>query len=400
MEVVGRRAMCAGLKSRGVLCLQNIQRNSPPACRKLSTTLFRAAKSKPQTTKKIPKARPEYRTPTPGRKLNDAEPTPPPPPPEFSWYRKVPLIGAGIVILMIAGAGSYVYVLSKNVATESPISPATQEDVSSRYNSIASKFDSEIETTEYWTGITKARKKMIAEASGDVLEVSIGTGRNLDYYDWDFKGFNGVGKISQDPRMGIKRGKVKSFTAVDKSAEMLEVAHEKFSAMFPGVIGVRWIVQDAAEPIPGPPRNANERSGNKDAKYDTVVQTMGLCSVNDPVALLKNLGECVKEEEGRILLLEHGRGSWAWVNRLLDGSAQSHATRWGCWWNRDLEEIVKDSGLEIVKMERWHFGTNSRFELKKPKTTTLIKERAEAVKQEIQKQEEKVEKIVQKKGWW
>jgi methyltransferase OMS1 len=316
---------------------------------------------------------------------------------------------------MIAGAGSYAYVLSKNVSADSPTSPAAQEDVSSRYNSIASKFDSEIETTEYWTGITKARKKMIAEASGDVLEVSIGTGRNLDYYDWDFKGFNGVGKISQDPRNGIKRGKVKSFTAVDKSAEMLEVAHEKFSAMFPGVIGVRWIVQDAAEPIPGPPRNANERSGNKDAKYDTIVQTMGLCSVNDPVALLKNLGDCVKEEEGRILLLEHGRGTWEWINRILDGSAQGHATQWGCWWNRDLEEIVKESGLEIVKMERWHFGTNWRFELKKPKTTTMIKEEVKAVAEKIQKQEEKVEKKVeekvekvekkvqetaQKKGWW
>ncbi|PQE17569.1 ubiquinone menaquinone biosynthesis-related protein [Rutstroemia sp. NJR-2017a BBW] len=301
---------------------------------------------------------------------------------------------------MIAGAGSYAYVLSKNVSADSPTSPAAQEDVSSRYNSIASKFDKEIETTEYWTGITKARKKMIAEASGDVLEVSIGTGRNLDYYDWDFKGFN---------------GKVKSFTAVDKSAEMLEVAHEKFSAMFPGVIGVRWIVQDAAEPIPGPPRNANERSGNKDAKYDTIVQTMGLCSVNDPVALLKNLSDCVKEEEGRILLLEHGRGTWEWINRILDGSAQGHATQWGCWWNRDLEEIVKESGLEVVKMERWHFGTNWKFELKKPKTTTTVKEEVKAVAEDIKKQEEKVvekvkekvekveekvEKPAQKKGWW
>jgi methyltransferase OMS1 len=133
--------------------------------------------------------------------------------------------------------------------------------------------------------------------------------------------------------------------------------------------------------------------------------------VNDPVALLKNLGECVKEEEGRILLLEHGRGTWEWVNRLLDGYAQGHATHWGCWWNRDLEEIVKESGLEIVRMERWHFGTNWRFELKKPKTTTTIKEEVKAVAEKIQKQEEKVEEKVkekvekvekpaQKKGWW
>ena len=160
---------------------------------------------------------------------------------------------------------------------------------------------------------------------------------------------------------------------MDKSPEMLEIAHEKFSKMFPGILGVRWIIGDAVEKgvIPGPPRSANERSGNLEAKYDTVIQTMGLCSVSDPVALLKNLGECVKEEEGRILLLEHGRGTFEVVNKILDTSAEGHARKFGCWWNRDLRQIVEDSGLEVVKIERpksWrHGGTTWWIELKKPK---------------------------------
>lgn len=215
--------------------------------------------------------------------------------------------------------------------------------------------------------------------------MSIGTGRNLEYYDWDFNGFNGVGK----PGKGytIKRGKVKSFTAVDKSGEMLEVAHSKFSEMFPGVLGVRWIIADASEQgtIPGPPRSANERSGNKEGGYDTIIQTMGLCSATDPVKLLKELGEVVKVDTGRILLLEHGRGRYEWLNNFLDKNAEGHAKAFGCWWNRDHEKIVKECGLEVVKIERpkwWHGGTTWWIELKKPKQESnldALKKNAEAV---------------------
>jgi methyltransferase OMS1 len=252
-----------------------------------------------------------------------------------------------------------------------PTTASAQQDVSSRYDKIASTFDDTVDWTEYIMGITSLRKKLASLAHGDVLEVSIGTGRNLSYYDWNFKGHGGVGKV--DNRGNIKKGKVKSFTAVDKSPEMLEIAHEKFAKMFPGILGVRWIIADAAEEgkIPGPPKNANERSGNLKQKYDTVIQTMGLCSVGDPVALLRNLGQCIKEEEGRILLLEHGRGRWEWLNGVLDKFAEGHAREFGCWWNRDMRSIVEESGLEIVKVEQpkwWHGGTTWWIELKKPKT--------------------------------
>ena len=250
-----------------------------------------------------------------------------------------------------------------------PIAASAQQDVSTRYDAIAKTFDADVDWIESTMGYTSLRRKLASQAHGDVLEVSIGTGRNLAFYDWDFKGHNGVGK--PDPRGYIKKGKVRSFTAVDKSGEMLEVAHEKFGKMFPGILGVRWVVADAAErgKIPGPPRNANERSGNLEGGYDTVVQTMGLCSASDPVGLLRNLGDCVKEEEGRILLLEHGRGRWEWLNSVLDRSAEGHAKVFGCWWNRDMRDIVKESGLEVVKIENpkwWHGGTTWWIELKKP----------------------------------
>lgn len=247
-------------------------------------------------------------------------------------------------------------------------------------------------------GIASLRRKLVAEAKGDVLEVSIGTGRNLDYYDWNFKGHGGVGKV--DTKGYIKKGKVRSLTAVDKSEEMLEIAHDKFSKMFPGILGVRWVIADAAKPgkIPGPPRNANETSGSIGAKYDTVIQTFGLCSVNDPVVLLQNLGNCVKEEEGRILLLEHGRAKYQWLNSLLDANAEKHAQQFGCWWNRDMNDIVEKSGLEVVKIERpkwWHGGTTWWIELKKPKTKVVGTEKVASTAPP----EPPAAEIVNK-GWW
>lgn len=214
-------------------------------------------------------------------------------------------------------------------------------------------------------GITSLRRDLAQRAWGDVLEVSIGTGRNLAYYKWpaSFYGGKNIGEEA--------RGKVRSFTAVDKSKEMLEIAHDKFAALFPGILGVRWVVGDASVPgvIPPPPRNANERSGGLvGKKYDTIIQTMGLCSVADPVALLRNLGECVVEEEGRILLLEHGRARWGWLNKVLDRGAEEHARKFGCWWNRDFHGVLEECGLQVVSVRRpkwWHGGTTWVIELKK-----------------------------------
>lgn len=279
----------------------------------------------------------------------------------------------GLAVLGLSGYLTYLYItITRDDGKPARISPASQQDVSAQYDEIAPTFDATVDSTEDSMGITSLRRQIVSEAVGDVLEVSIGTGRNLEFYDWDFKGYRGVGKV--DAKGLIKKGKVRSFTAVDKSAVMLVVAREKFSKMFPGILGVRWVIADASEPgaIPGPPKSANERSGNLDGKYDTVVQTMGLCSVSDPVKLLKNLGECVKEEEGRILLLEHGRGNWNLVNKALDKSAEEHAKAFGCWWNRDIKQIVEESGLEVVKIEQpkwWHAGTTWWVELKKPKTS-------------------------------
>jgi methyltransferase OMS1 len=304
--------------------------------------------------------RPSIKAP-PRRPLPEPEHEAPKAKPNPLKYRTIPIVLGSITIFVLSGYCAYLYVtVIKQPEGAVPQDPSAQADVSSRYNDIANSFDAEVDWMEKVMGIVKMRKKLAGLAKGDVLEVSIGTGRNLEYYDFNF---------------GSGKGNVKSFTAIDKSPEMLEVAHEKFGTLYPGILGVRWIVGDASEPgqIPPPPKSANERSGHKvGAKYDTIIQTMGLCSTEDPVALLKALGNLVKQDEGRILLIEHGRGKWKWLNSLLDKSAEAHAHKFGCWWNRDLVKIVEDSELELINFSTKHGGTTSWIELKKPKTLEQV----------------------------
>jgi len=86
------------------------------------------------------------------------------------------------------------------------------------------------------------------------------------------------------------------------------------------------------------------------------VDTFGLCSFDDPVKALNEMRRVCKDD-GQILLLEHGRSHYDWLNRVLDVNSQKHTEKWGCIWNRDISEIVEEVGLEVKSSYRVHFGT-------------------------------------------
>lgn len=44
------------------------------------------------------------------------------------------------------------------------------------------------------------------------------------------------------------------------------------------------------------------------------------------------------------------------ITHLAPGAGE-HFRKWGCWWNRDIERIVRQAGLEVESLSRWHFGT-------------------------------------------
>ena len=98
--------------------------------------------------------------------------------------------------------------------------------------------------------------------------------------------------------------------------------------------------------------------------FDAVVDTFGLCSFEDPVAALREMSRVCRKGRGekdaapgKIYLLEHGRSDWAWLSNILDRHADPHAKRWGCYWNRDILAIVREAGLEIQSVARYHLGT-------------------------------------------
>ncbi|PWY92610.1 ubiquinone/menaquinone biosynthesis-related protein [Aspergillus heteromorphus CBS 117.55] len=263
----------------------------------------------------------------------------------------------GVSALTVSTYIGYLYASYSREVKQSQ-SLSVPHDVSDRYNHTAGSFDADIEMSEKLMRMGSKRAALIHRAHGNVLEVSCGTGRNIPYYELrERRGINAQGRMVQGCR---------SVTFVDLSPEMVEITRGKFEKQFPDEkVRVEFRVQDAAE-VPRPGFSVEGRK--QEGYYDTVVQTMGLCSMPDPVKTLKHLGTVVEPLKGEILLLEHGRSHYDWVNRVLDNLAPAHADRHGCWWNRDIGQIVRESGLEVVEEKRWHFGTTWKYVLRPART--------------------------------
>ncbi len=196
------------------------------------------------------------------------------------------------------------------------------------FQRIAHAYDDEIAKDEFVMGINLLRRALLYfHAKGDVLEVGAGTGRNLGYY----------------PGKSI----VRKIVLTDSSDKMLLKAKAKLKGMSTSERERYEIVEADAE-------NLHLFGDNS---FDTIVDTFGLCSFDDPVKVLKEL-QRVCRPNGKILLLEHGRSkSYEGLSGYLDKHAERHAKNWGCVWNRDIDKIVQEAGLIREKLDTWHFGT-------------------------------------------
>jgi len=275
--------------------------------------------------------------------------TSPPRPNILLRHRSIALFVAGAALASIPVYAGFTYTAYVREAS-APRAHPVPLDVSDRYDRNAGDYDASVDRLEWLMGITRLRRQLAGKARGHVLEASAGTGRNMAYYP-------------------LPSGRIKSVTLVDRSAAMVTVARIKWAKTNAYFTNALFRVQDARDKVwcPAP-------SGY----FDTVVQTMGVCSTPEPEAVLRNLGEMVDPERGRVLLLEHGRSHYGWLNDVLDKIAPGHADRHGCWFNKDVGEIVEKSGLEVVEAKRYHFGTTWWFELKpKPRPKPVVVEKLE-----------------------
>ncbi|KAI3158959.1 hypothetical protein DTO046C5_7069 [Penicillium roqueforti] len=334
-----------------------------PLIAKWPVTPRRSASSKAPRPKPSPqKSKPvaiKRRQPTPPRRHHPERPSSQPETPDAATAKPshgIPpraLTFLGISALTISTYCGYLYAsytreVSKAQTLDVP------RDVSDRYNTTAATFDADVELSEKAMGLGKKRRDLVRQARGNVLEVSCGTGRNLPYYELgERRGLDADGHAAV---LGCR-----SVTFVDLSPQMVAITKEKFEKLHPAFPAV-FRACDAGKVEPADIGRAGKMQAP--VYFDTVVQTMGLCSMPDPVATLRHLGTVTEPVRGRILLLEHGRSYYDWVNRILDNLAPSHADRHGCWWNRDIGEIVRESGLEIVEEKRWHLGTTWRYVLR------------------------------------
>eukprot|EP00050_Salpingoeca_kvevrii_P016432 m.55406 g.55406 ORF g.55406 m.55406 type:complete len:241 (-) comp6927_c0_seq3:75-797(-) len=228
----------------------------------------------------------------------------------FTWRR---IAAAAVVYAGGVYAGATIY-QAYTIKPEAASSSAR----ASVWDKLAPKYDSSIGLSERLAGLDDARRDLLARATGRTLEVAAGTGRNLGLYP-----------------AGI------DLTLTDRSAAMVEVARAKAAAESAPVLVQCHEADAMALPF-------------EDAAFDTVVDTFGLCSADDPVKMLRELKRVCR---GRILLLEHGASSWGWLNWYLDFRATAHAAHWGCFWNRDILALVEEAGLEVESIERRHMGT-------------------------------------------
>ena len=165
-----------------------------------------------------------------------------------------------------------------------------------------------------------ARRFVVPEATGTVLEVGVGTGLNFGLY----RNLTALEGIDPDPFM-------------------LARARERMAELpFP----VR-LHETGAERMPF-----------ADGHFDTAVVTFTLCTIPDPVAALAEIRRVLRAG-GRLLFVEHTRS----IQPLVAGVQDALTPLWkkiggGCHLNRRAIELVRSAGFQVrdteaVWRERW-----------------------------------------------
>lgn len=173
--------------------------------------------------------------------------------------------------------------------------------------------------------IMKQREKVVPRASGTVLEIGIGTGLNLPYYDASL---------------------VERLIGLDPSERSWELAGARARNLaFP----VEFIG------LPG------EQIPLADDSVDTIVMTYSLCTIPDPLAALAGMARVLRSG-GTLLYTEHGRAPDPEVRRWQDRLDRPWgAIAGGCHLNRDIPALLNEGGFVSDDMDAMYLPGTPRF---------------------------------------
>lgn len=166
-------------------------------------------------------------------------------------------------------------------------------------------------------GLRAHRQQLLASAKGRVLEVGAGTGANLAFYDADVE-----------------------LTVAEPEEPMAKRLARRLREQRPHA----ELVQAPAEQLPF-----------EDARFDTVVSTLVLCTVADPDQALRELRRVLKPG-GRLLFLEHVRSDDPNVARWQDRlNGINRFIAYGCNCNRSTLDTIRAAGFSVASLERTQF---------------------------------------------
>ena len=163
--------------------------------------------------------------------------------------------------------------------------------------------------------VMKARSQIVPLARGRVLEIGIGSGLNLGFYDAQ---------------------RVEVVVGVDPSAEMQALARERAARC---QVPVEMIALELGQ------------IQAADASFDDIVCTFTLCTIPDALAALREMRRVLKAG-GRLLFCEHGLAPdlpvVRWQKRL---TPLWKPLAGGCHLDRDIPALIEAGGFHIRQLD-------------------------------------------------
>ena len=157
----------------------------------------------------------------------------------------------------------------------------------------------------------KYRKEIIPKLRGKVLEIGVGTGKNLPYY-------SGATEV----------------TAVDFSDKMLNKAKEKLKRLNKN--NIKFQLADV------------QNLPFSDNSFDFVVATFVFCSVPDPIKGFSEVKRVLKDS-GQAIFLEHVKSKNKLRGKLQEISNPLTVGLFGFNINRETQKNIVRGGLNITQ---------------------------------------------------